>query len=98
MSFLKKLFGGNRGDNGSAAEVEPVEYKGFQIYAEPIQEGSVFRVAARIEKDIDGTLKTQRLVRADTMSGEGVTAEISVTKAKQVIDERGDALFDVSNV
>lgn len=95
MSFLKKLFGG--GDGGSAPEVEPVDYNGFQIYAEPINEGSVYRVAARIEKDIDGQRCTQQMVRADTLNSVDTAAEMSLNKARQVIDERGERLFDGSN-
>ncbi|SHJ39985.1 hypothetical protein SAMN05444000_10862 [Shimia gijangensis] len=96
MSFLKKLFGGS-GESTPAPKAEPVEYNGFSIYAEPINEGSIFRIAARIEKEVDGERRTQQLVRADTLNNSDMAAEISLTKAKQVIDERGERLFDGPN-
>lgn len=96
MSFLKKLFGGGGGDS-AAAEAEPVEYKGFSIYPEPINEGSVHRIAARIEKEVDGEVKSQRLIRADTTTSRDEAASISETKARQVIDEQGDRLFNGPN-
>lgn len=95
MSFLKKLFGGgNGGGDGGASKAEPVEHNGFQIYAEPIKEGSVFRIAARIEKLVDGEARSQQLIRADTTNSQDEAIDSSVRKAKQVIDEQGDRLFD----
>ena len=95
MSFLKKLFGGGGSNEGAVApEVEPIEYDGFLIYPEPIKEGSAYRIAARIEKEIDGVLKSQSMVRADTVGDQEAAVTMSTNKAKQVINERGDALFD----
>lgn len=94
MSFLKKLFGG--GDpktEEKLAEVEPVLHKDFQIFADPIKEGSVYRVAARIEKETDGERRSQRMVRADTTNSFDEAAEVAVFKAKQVIDQQGEGLF-----
>ena len=95
MSFLKKLFGGGGSNEGAVApEVEPIEYDGFLIYPEPIKEGSAYRIAARIEKEIDGELKSQNMVRADMVGDQDAAVTMSTNKAKQVINERGDALFD----
>lgn len=92
MSFLKKLFGG--GESNGPAEVEPTEYNGFSIYPEPIKEGAVFRLAARIEKDIEGERRSQSLVRADTLNSADAASDAAIRKAQQVIDERGDKLFE----
>ena len=89
MSILSKLFGG-----GSKAAAEPVTYEGFRIFAEPIPEGGQHRIAARIEKEIDGEMKSQSMVRADTVGDQDAAVTMSTNKAKQVINERGDALFD----
>jgi hypothetical protein len=70
-----------------------VLHKGCHIYAEPIKEGAVFRIAARIEKDFDGTTKTHSLIRADTRNTMDEATEASVAKAKQAIDQLCDALF-----
>ncbi|RVV99501.1 hypothetical protein EKE94_02115 [Mesobaculum littorinae] len=94
MSLLSRLFG--RGDAASQApesEHEPQDYKGFAIRPEPIKEGNHYRVAARIEKTVDGTARTHSLIRADTLSDRDAAIDASVSKAKQVIDEQGDRLF-----
>ena len=62
MSIFRKLFGG--GGGSSAPEAEPEEYNGFAITPEPIKEGHTFRIAARIEKEVNGEVKTHRLIRA----------------------------------
>ena len=88
MSILKKLFGG-----GEAPKAATITYEGFAIYPEPIREGTSFRIAARIEKEIDGEVKSHQLIRADTLESQSAASDASVNKAKQIIDEQGDALF-----
>lgn len=90
MSIFKKLFG-----SGGAAEPDtPAEtYEGFQITPTPIAEGNTYRVAATIEKEVDGEMRSHRLVRADTIQGLEEAQKACVRKAKQVIDEQGERLF-----
>ena len=91
MSFLKKLFGGG---GGSSEPTVPAEtHNGYTIHPTPIKDGSVWRIGARIEKEIDGEIKSHRMVRADTLQGfdEAVTA--SVSKARMLVDQQGDAIF-----
>ena len=89
MSFLKKLFGGGGGSSAAPAEM----HNGFAIYAEPLKDGGTYRIAARIEKEIDGELKVHSLVRADTLQSleEAITA--STAKAKMLIDQQGESIF-----
>lgn len=88
MSFFKKLFGG-----GTPPEPEFVEYEGYRIAPEPMLEGNDYRIAARIEKDVNGETLTHHLIRADTMSDLSDAEAASVTKAKQMIDQQGDKIF-----
>jgi hypothetical protein len=90
MSLFSRLFGGG----ASANEAEPVAYEGFHIFPEPIREGSQHRIAARIEKDVGGVPKTYQLIRADTLGDREFAVTASVNKAKQMIDEQGERLFD----
>lgn len=87
MSIFSKLFGG-----GSGAEPEPEveEYQDFKITPVPEREGSRFRIGAMIEKDG----KSHHLIRADMLETLDEANEISVRKAKQMIDEQGDRLFN----
>lgn len=90
MSILSKLFGGGASAKPS---VEPVEYEGFAITPEPIKEGPVYRVSATITKDVDGELKTHKLIRADTLESLDAASEASTAKARQMIDEQGIRIF-----
>lgn len=88
MSLLKKLFGGGKDDTP-----EPEMYNGFLIFPEPIKESGGYRISARIEKEINGALRTHILIRADTYSAQETALEASLSKAKQAIDQMGDRIF-----
>ena len=90
MSILSRLFGGGK---GSVSEPAAEEYDGFRIFAEPMKDGSKFRIAARIERDVGGETKVHQLIRADTLESHEAAVTASSAKAKQVIDEQGDRLF-----
>ncbi len=88
MSLLSRLFG-----KSAPKAAEPVLHKDFRIFAQPIQEGSTFRIAARIEKDFGGETKVHQLIRADTRNALDEATEATIGKARQAIDQLGDALF-----
>ncbi len=90
MSILSKLFGGG----APKPEAKPEDYKGFAITPAPKNEGGRFRVGARLEKEIDGELKSHTLIRADMLDDLASAVDTSTRKAKQMIDEQGDRLFD----
>lgn len=98
--FFKGLFGGggNRdsGESGGEAPTvgEAVEYEGFLLYAAPEKRGGQWLTAGRITKEIDGTIKEHRFIRADTSSTRDDAAELSLFKAKRIVDEQGDKMFE----
>ena len=94
MSFIRKLFGGGP-SGGSSKPVEKLVYDGYEIATTPISEAGQFRVCAEISKEIDGEMKTHRLIRADMCSSKDDASETAMRKAKQMIAERGDRLFDI---
>ena len=89
MSWFSRLFGAKADQPTAAPVAGREEHKGFAITPNPIKDGGQFRVDARIEKDG----KTHEMIRADTMASLEQATEISVRKAKQMIDEQGDRLF-----
>ncbi len=89
MSLLSKLFGGNE-----KSDPKPVTYNGFDIFPDLIVEGGRFRLSARIEKTIDGDRKVHAVIRADVFDSRDQAESISIKKAKQVIDEQGDHIFE----
>jgi hypothetical protein len=88
MSLFSKLFGG-----GSAPAPEPEEHNGFRIYPEPKSDAGGFRIAGRIEKEVDGEVKVHSFVRADTIQSKEEAERFTILKAKQIIDEQGERLF-----
>lgn len=86
MPFWSRLFGSKP---EAPAPAKGEEYKGFLITPAPGREGGQFRVGAVIEKDG----KRHTLIRADTMASLDDVNAISVSKAKQMIDEQGERLF-----
>jgi hypothetical protein len=91
MSLLSRLFGGG----GPAKPRHASEtYKDFTITPDPARDGPRWRISARIEKEVGGATKTQRLIRADTFEDESAAAAASLGKARQLIDEQGERLFD----
>lgn len=95
MSFFSKLFGGGKG----AASGEPKilgreEYKGYDITAIEMKQGSEFILAGNISKTVNDELKTKKFVRADRLTSAEQASETALRKAKQIIDQEGDRMFD----
>lgn len=96
MSFWKTLFGGGsgepraKGDGALARE----EYKGYTIKAVAMQSGSEHQLAGAVEKaGEDGEVKVHNFVRADKFGSRDDAVAASLGKARQLVDEQGDALF-----
>lgn len=95
--MFKKLLKGLFSSSASAEsedKVEPVEHEGFLIYVEPRPSNSQWQVAGRIEKDVAGETRSHLFIRADTMSSRDEAAEHTLRKAKLLIDQQGDSLFN----
>jgi hypothetical protein len=84
-----KLFG-----KREKPDLEPERYNDFAIYPAAQKVDGGFRLAARIEKQVGADLKTYHLIRADTLNSQEAADTAAVSKAKQVIDEQGERLFD----
>ena len=94
MSFWKKLFGGGGDAGGKAAPAgDPVEYNGFTITPAPFSEGGQFQTCGIISKEIDGTVKEHKFIRADRFPSRDDAVDVTLRKARQIIDEQGDRLF-----
>ena len=92
MSILSKLFG-TKGEAKPAATAASEEYKGFRITPEPVADGKSWRIAAWIDKEVNGEAKRHHLIRADTLVVREDAEAASVAKAKVMIDQMGDRLF-----
>ncbi len=89
------VFGRLFGKKPATSEQEvAIDYKDHRIFVAPLKEGKEYRIAARIEKDVDGETKVHQLIRADTMADKTAAEDASLAKAKQVIDQQARWLFD----
>ena len=93
IDIIKKLFGGNSGNQPGPDQGPVVEYKGFEILPTPGKSGGGWSTAATISKSSDGETKTHYFIRADTTSTREAAVELTVNKAKMCIDQIGDQIF-----
>ena len=93
MSLFSKLFGGGKPD-ATTSGAQTIEHDSYMITPTLKKEPGGHRVAARIEKDINGEIKTHHMIRADLVADPDEATAITIAKAKQVIKEQGDRLFD----
>ncbi|AAF96464.1 TPA: transcriptional regulator [Vibrio cholerae] len=91
MGLFSRLFG--KPKQQEPVQVEPIEYKGFMIYQEPISENGQFRVAGRITQEINGELKTHRFIRSDLVSNKADAEELMLKKAQLFIDQMSGQIF-----
>lgn len=95
LSNIVSMFsGGSKSASGtSAPAAKPVPHGDCVIYPAPIPEGSQFRLAGRIEKDVGGETLVRNFVRADVFTSMDDAVEFTVKKAQQIIDQNGASLF-----
>lgn len=92
MGFLTNLFGGGP-RKPALREKEAVEYRGFRIVPAPAQEPNGWRIGAMISKEVDGELRSYHMVRADVFAEMDFVVELTIRKAKLVIDEQGEKIL-----
>lgn len=91
--FLRRLF--SRSRTGEAPRVEAtVEYNGYTITPEPEKGPGGWRVAGTISKEIAGARRVHQFGRSDTSPDRDVIVALTIAKAKHVIDEQADRIFD----
>ena len=92
--FLRRLTGvGDTDDAASGPSGPAVEYEGYAIHAIPRRQGSQWLTAGLITKEFPDGVKEHHFIRAETHAGQDEASAFAVVKAKQIIDERGDRVF-----
>jgi hypothetical protein len=94
MSFWKSLFGGGSSSESDAKASAPVEYNGFTIRAAPYKAEGQYQTAGTITKDVGGVAKEHKFIRADRHASYDDAVEFSLAKARQIIDQQGDRIFN----
>ena len=97
MSFWSALFGSGSKSAKMAAKVsDPVEYKGFVIRAAPFKNDGHYQTAGTIEREVGGERKEHRFIRADAYAAYDDAVTFTINKARQIIDLRGERIFEQS--
>ena len=76
------------------AQLEWETYRGFRIAPTPSAEGGQYRVGGKIEKGEGEATRSYSFVRADLIPSKDEADSISLMKAKLMVDQLGDGLFD----
>ncbi|TYC64645.1 transcriptional regulator [Stappia sp. BW2] len=92
--MFKSLFGSSEDGNKGASKATAVDYDGYMIVAEPQQTNGQWQVSGRIEKQVGDTTKVHTFIRADTLPDEEAAKAEMIRKAKMMIDQVGDSIFD----
>ncbi len=93
LSGIFSLFSGSAKTEAPAAAAEPQMHGDYVIHAAPIREGSQFRLAGRIEKDVGGEIFVRHFIRADVFTSIDEAMDCTFRKARQIIDQNGTSLF-----
>jgi hypothetical protein len=93
--FLSKLLGAfsGGGDTPSGTKEHMQKIGEYTVYASPRKEGAQYRLAGRIEHEVNGEKLVRNFVRADLFTSETDTVETTFRKAKQIIEQHGPGLF-----
>ena len=91
FGFLKNLFSKSAAQARAAA---PIDFKGFEVIATPRQVNGGWSTEGLIRKDMEGEVREVVFIRADTCMSEEDAVAAAQGKARKIINERGDALFD----
>jgi hypothetical protein len=94
MGLFGKLFGSKGGGGAGEQPGEAVEYNGFRIRPAPFKAEGQFQTAGTIEKDFPDGMKTHKFIRAEKHGSKDEAISFAITKGRQIIDERGDRIFD----
>jgi hypothetical protein len=93
--MIKSLFGSSgEGKPKTSSKAVKVDYDGFLIVAEPMPVNGQYQVAGRIEKPAGETTRVHTFIRADTLPDEEGAANEMIRKAKMMIDQMGESIFD----
>jgi hypothetical protein len=91
IKFLKNLLSGVAGETDNT---EPITvYKGFNIQPSPQDQSGGWSTEAIISKEIDGQTQTHHFIRADKTSSKQGAIELTISKAKTMVDQSGEKIF-----
>ena len=91
--LFDKLFSGDNREAGSKASTS-VTYQEFEIRPAPAKESNGWRVQGTIVRGSGEDAQEHVFIRADACMDRDSAVALTVRKARQLIDEQGEKLFD----
>ena len=91
FTWIKGLFAATPAQGHAAA---PIDYRGFEVIAIPRKVSAGWSTEGLIRKQQAGEMREIRFIRADTCMSEEEAIATAQGKARKIIDERGDSVFD----
>ncbi len=95
--FLRRFIAPKKKKATSRESERALDYQGYTIRPTPNREGSQWFTEGVITKEFADGVKERRYIRADMHSSKEIADAFAIVKAKQMIDEQGDRLFDEEN-
>lgn len=95
IAWLKKMFAAPQVEARAAA---PVEFEGFTIIATPRAVSGGWSTEGLIRKTIVDEVREVTFIRADICMSEQDAVAAAEGKARKIINERGDKMFDEARV
>jgi hypothetical protein len=94
-AIFKALWSRIAGGGGGAPDEGPaVEYNGYRIRPTPYRRQGQYQTCGIIEKAVGGETREHRFIRAELHPNREAAVAFSIDKAKQIIDEQGQRLFN----
>lgn len=91
--LFERLFGGGTPE-ADAKAADRVIYQDFEIRPAPARESNGWRVQGTIVKESGGESMEHLFIRADACMDREAAVALTLRKARQLIDEKGEKLFD----
>ncbi len=95
--FLRRFIAPKEKEATSRESERALDYKGYTIRPTPNREGGLWLTEGVITKEFADGVKERYFIRADMHSIKENADAFTIAKAKQMIDEQGDRLFDEEN-
>ena len=88
FKFIKNQLTRSADSEGAASRGRAVEYRGCTIIPAPRKNANGWTTEGDIERDIDGDVRSEHFIRAETHTEQEQAISHTITKAKRIIDEQ----------
>ena len=91
FDWLKKMLSADGDSEPQAAD--PVDYEGYSIIATPRKVSGGWSTEGIIRRQLEDGARETSFIRADTCMSRDDAVQMSISKARKIIDEQGERMF-----